>query len=65
MKKHIYYITSDFVGTEEFFDSSINPTIETLEKWCVEGKAEKYPIEEFVQAFNDEYISDMGMLYYM
>lgn len=65
MKKHIYYIISDFVSTEEFFDSSINPTIETLEKWCEEEKAEKYTIEEFVQAFNDEYISDLGMLYYM
>jgi hypothetical protein len=65
MTKHIYYITSDFVGTEEFFDSEINPTIETLEKWCDEGKAEKYTIEGFVQAFNDEYISDLGMLFYM
>lgn len=39
--------------------------IELLEQWCKEGKAEKYTIENFVQAFNDEHISDLGMLYYM
>jgi hypothetical protein len=65
MKKYFYYITADFVGSEEFFDSDVEPTIETLEKWCAEGKAEKYSIENFVQAFNDEHISDLGMLYYM
>ena len=65
MTKYIYYITADFVGSEEFFDSDVEPTIEILEKWCAEGKAEKYSIENFVQAFNDEYISDLGMLYYM
>lgn len=65
MKKYIYYITADFVGSEEFFNSDVEPTLETLEQWCQEGVAEKYTIEDFVQAFNDEYISDLGMLYYM
>jgi hypothetical protein len=65
MKKYIYYITADFASSEEFFDSPIDKNIELLEQWCQEGKAEKYTIEDFVQAFNDEYISDLGMLYYM
>ena len=65
MKKYIYYIVADFVGTDEFFDSPTDKNIELLEQWCKEGKAEKYTIENFVQAFNDEYISDLGMLYYM
>lgn len=65
MKKYIYYATADFVGTDDFFDSKINPDIETLEKWCAEGKAKKYTIENFVKAFNDEFISDLGMLFYM
>ena len=65
MEKHIYYITADFVGTDEFFDSPIDKNIELLEQWCQEGKAEKYTIEDFVQAFNDEYISDLVMLCYM
>ena len=65
MEKHIYYITADFVGTDEFFDSPIDMNIELLEQWCKRGGAEKYTIENFVQAFNDEDISDLGMLYYM
>ena len=65
MEKHIYYITADFVGTDEFFDSPIDMNIELLEQWCKRGVAEKYTIENFVQAFNDEDISDLGMLYYM
>ena len=65
MKKYIYYITSDFVASEEFWDAPKDMNIELLEQWCQEGKAEKYTIENFVQAFNDEYISDLGMLYYM
>lgn len=64
MKKYIYYITADFVSSEEFFDSDVDPTIETLEEWCVRGKAEKYTIENFVSAFNDEMISDLGFLFY-
>lgn len=64
--KHIYYITADFASSEEFFDAPIDMNVELLEQWCQEeNKAEKYTIEEFVQAFNDEYISDLGMLYYM
>lgn len=65
MGKYIYYIMPDFVASEEFFDSPIDKNIELLEQWCKEGKAEKYTIENFVQAFNDEDISDLGMLYYM
>ena len=65
MKKYIYYITADFATSEEFFDAPIDMNIELLEQWCREGKAEKYTIEDFVQAFNDENISDLGMLYYM
>ena len=65
MGKYIYYVVADFVGTDEFFDSPIDMNIELLEQWCQEGKAEKYTIEDYVQAFNDEYISDLGMLYYM
>ena len=64
--KHIYYITVDFASSDEYFDTSIDDVnIELLEQWCQEGKAEKYTIEDFVEAFNDEYISDLGMLYYM
>lgn len=65
MGKYIYYVVADFVGTDEFFDAPIDMNVELLEQWCKEGKAEKYTIENFVQAFNDEYISDLGMLYYM
>lgn len=65
MKKYIYYITSDFVASEEFWDAPQDMNVELLEQWCQEGVAEKYTIENFVQAFNDEYISDLGMLYYM
>jgi hypothetical protein len=65
MGKYIYYVVADFVGTDEFFDAPIDMNIELLEQWCQEGVAEKYTIEDFVQAFNDEYISDLGMLYYM
>lgn len=65
MGKHIYYVVADFVGTDEFFDSPIEKNVELLEQWCKEGKAEKYTIENFVVAFNDERISDLGMLYYM
>ena len=36
----------------------------TLEQWCKEGKAEKYSIGNFVKAFNDELVSDLGMLFY-
>lgn len=65
MKKYIYYITADFVASEEFWDAPIEKNIELLEQWFQDGKVEKYTIEDFVQAFNDEYISDLGMLYYM
>jgi hypothetical protein len=65
MGKYIYYVVADFVGTDEFFDAPIDMNEELLEQWCKEGKAEKYTIEEFVKAFNDQRISDLGMLYYM
>jgi hypothetical protein len=65
MGKYIYYVVADFVGTDEFFDSPIENNVELLEQWCKEGKAKKYTIEDFVEAFNDERISDLGMLYYM
>jgi hypothetical protein len=65
MGKYIYYVVSDFVGTDEFFDAPIDMNKELLEKWWAEGKVEKYTIENFVKAFNDERISDLGMLYYM
>lgn len=64
MIRFIYYVTPDFVSSDEFFDSNVDPTIKTLEEWCVRGKAEKYTIENFVKAFNDEMISDLGFLFY-
>lgn len=65
MRKYIYYATVDFVETNEFFDSDLTPDIETLEQWCREGKVKKYTIENFVKAFNDELISDLGYLFYV
>lgn len=65
MKKYIYYITADFAASEEFWNAPIEKNIELLEQWFQDGKVEKYTIEDFVQAFNDEYISDLGMLYYV
>lgn len=65
MKKYIYYATVDFVETNEFFDSELTPDVEILEQWCKEGKVEKYTIENFVKAFNDELISDLGYLFYV
>ena len=65
MGKYIYYVVSDFVGTDEFFDSPIDMNEELLEQWCKECNAEKYTIEEFVKAFNDERIRDLRKLYYM
>lgn len=65
MGKYIYYATVDFVETNEFFDSDLTPDVETLEKWCREGKVKKYTIENFVKAFNDELISDLGYLFYV
>lgn len=64
MEKYIYYIEPDFVGTDEFFNTP-NGNKEIYEKWCKEGKAKKYTIENFTKAFNDEHISDLGMIYYI
>lgn len=65
MGKYIYYATANFAETNEFFDSELTPDVETLEQWCREGKVEKYTIENFVKAFNDERISDLGYLFYV
>ncbi len=65
MGKYIYYVKVDFAETNEFFDSELTPDVETLEQWCREGKVEKYTIDNFVKAFNDERISDLGYLFYV
>lgn len=65
MGKYIYYATVDFVESDEFFDSELTPDVETLEQWYREGKVEKYTIKNFVEAFNDELISDLGYLFYV
>lgn len=67
MKTTIFYLTSDFVASEEFstmFDEGKQNDVDFLKKLCVEGKAERYDIENFVLAFNDEKISDLGYLIY-
>jgi hypothetical protein len=68
MKKTIFYLTSDFVSSDEFstmFEEGKQNDVDFLKELCVEGKAEHYDIEDFVLAFNDEYISDMGYLIYI
>lgn len=68
MGKSIFYLTSDFVESEEFptmFDEGKQNDVDFLKKLCVEGKAEHYDIENFVLAFNDEMISDLGYLIYI
>jgi cob(I)alamin adenosyltransferase len=67
MKTTIFYLTSDFVASEEFlimFLEGKQNDVDFLKELCVEGKAEHYDIENFVLAFNDEKISDLGYLIY-
>lgn len=60
-KKYIYYVYPDYIDEFEWGETDEN----VFRNLVAEGKAEKYTIENFVQAFNNEYISDLGMLYYM
>lgn len=68
MEKSIFYLTSDFVASEEFNTMIVEGKqndVDFLKALCVEGKAEHYDIENFVLAFNDEMISDLGYLIYI
>lgn len=57
-KKTIYYIFPDYVG------DALNLTAEDdVKKLINEGKGECYDLENFILAFNDETISDMGYLF--
>ena len=69
MGKTIYYLTSDFVASDDFHDliaSGNKNNVEVLEKLCDTCDAVKYSsVEEFIDAFNSEYISDLGYLIYI
>jgi hypothetical protein len=57
-KKTIYYIFPDYV--EDAFDLTAEDDVKKL---INEGKGECYDLENFILAFNDETISDMGYLF--
>lgn len=69
MKKTIYYLTSDFVSSDGFHDlitSGNKNNVVVLEKLCDSCDAVKYSsVEDFVEAFNSEYISDLGYIIYI
>ena len=68
MKKTIFYLKSDFVTSDNFYDlfvSGNKNNVEFLEELCRNGNAVKYSVEEFIDAFNDEMISDLGYLIYI
>ena len=57
-KKTFYYIFPDYV--EDAFDLTAEDDVKKL---INEGKGECYDLENFILAFNDETISDMGYLF--
>lgn len=57
-KKTIYYIFPDYV--EDALDLTAEDDVKKL---INEGKGECYDLEDFILAFNDETISDMGYLF--
>lgn len=69
MGKTIFYLTSDFVASDAFhylIVSGNKNNVEVLEELCSNGDAVKYSsVEEFVESFNSEYISDLGYLIYV
>lgn len=70
MKKTIYYLTSDYVSSEDgsydVMAKGSNNDVEVLDDLCRKGYAVKYSsVEDFVEAFNNEYISDLGYLIYI
>lgn len=69
MGKTIFYLTSDFVASDGFNDlivSGNKNNVGVLEELCNNGDAVKYSsVEEFVESFNSEYISDLGYLIYV
>lgn len=59
-KKYIYYVYPDYLDDFDWGETDEN----VFRNLVAEGKADKYTIENFVIAFNDERISDLGFLFF-
>ena len=69
MEKKIFYLTSGFVSSNGFHDliaSGNKNNVEVLEELCRKGYAVKYSsVENFIESFNNKYVSDFGYLIYI